>query len=94
MVFFKKETRTAADEELQALTDSPKGRKKSLSQETHLRSALKGLTWRVVATTTTMTIAYTLTGEVKLAMEIGFIEFLAKLAIYYVHERIWASCRV
>lgn len=63
-------------------------------QETHMRSILKGLTWRLVASCTTMSIAWYITGKVELALEIGFIEVFAKVAIYYVHERIWANIRV
>jgi uncharacterized membrane protein len=62
--------------------------------ETHTRSILKGLTWRVVASCTTMSIAWYITGTIKVALEIGFIEFFAKVAIYYAHERIWANIRV
>lgn len=63
-------------------------------QETHMRSVLKGVTWRVVATSTTMLIAWFITGQVQLALEIGFIEVFAKIGIYYIHERIWAKIRV
>jgi uncharacterized membrane protein len=63
-------------------------------QETHMRSILKGLTWRVVASFTTMTIAWYITGKVQLALEIGFIEVFAKVAIYYAHERLWANVRM
>jgi len=57
--------------------------------ESSIRSVLKGLTWRLVATFSTMVIAYLITGETKTALKIGGIEFVAKIAIYYVHERIW-----
>jgi uncharacterized membrane protein len=62
--------------------------------DSHMRSVLKGLTWRVVATSTTMIIAWFITGQVQLALEIGFIEVFAKILIYYVHERLWARVRV
>ena len=69
--------------------------KKSMSQntnkESHLRSLLKGITWRVIATTTTMVVAYIITGEIGDALKIGSIEFVAKLLIYYFHERAWQS---
>lgn len=60
-------------------------------RESHVRSLLKGLTWRCVATATTMTIAWIVTGEVALALKIGGIEVFAKILIYYAHERAWAS---
>ena len=58
-------------------------------RESHLRSIMKGLTWRVVATTTTIAIAYLITGRVDLALQIGAVEVVAKLFFYYLHERAW-----
>ena len=58
-------------------------------KESHLRSLLKGLSWRVVATATIILIAWYTTGNVELALEIGFIEFFIKLLLYYLHERAW-----
>ena len=65
-----------------------------VTEDSHIRSLAKGLTWRFVATTTTVVIAWYITGETTLAFQIGFIEFFAKITIYYVHERIWAKIRL
>ena len=58
-------------------------------RESHLRSILKGLTWRVIATSTIILIAWFSTGDISLALEIGAIEFVFKLLLYYLHERAW-----
>jgi len=58
-------------------------------RESHVRSLLKGLTWRFLATGTTMTIAWVTTGDISLALKIGGIEFFAKFFVYYFHERVW-----
>jgi uncharacterized membrane protein len=58
-------------------------------RESRLRSLLKALSWRVVATTTTAIIAWFITGDVATAIAIGGIEFVAKFFIYYGHERAW-----
>ena len=58
-------------------------------RESHLRSLLKGITWRILDTTTTISIAYFIIGDVKSALSIGGIEFLGKLALYYLDERAW-----
>ena len=58
-------------------------------QDPHLRSLAKGLTWRVVATTTIIIIAKVTTGSTELAFTIGGIEFFIKLLLYYLHERAW-----
>ncbi|HEY5678599.1 MAG TPA: DUF2061 domain-containing protein [Pseudomonadales bacterium] len=57
--------------------------------ESHLRSVAKAFSWRVVATLTTMTIAWMITGEVDTAIMIGGFEFVLKIFIYYLHERAW-----
>ena len=58
-------------------------------KESHTRSILKGLTWRVVATSTIIIIVYLKTGSIKGALEIGAIEFFVKFLLYYLHERAW-----
>jgi uncharacterized membrane protein len=63
-------------------------------EDSHIRSLTKGLTWRFVASATTIIIAKIVTGETKVAFQIGFFEFFAKIMIYYAHERIWARIRL
>ena len=58
-------------------------------KESRLRSLIKGITWRILATATTITIAYIITREIGDALKIGGIEFFGKLIIYYLHERFW-----
>jgi uncharacterized membrane protein len=58
-------------------------------RESHIRTFFKTLSWRIVATTTTMIIAFFVFGDVSAALAVGGIEFFAKMLIYYVHERIW-----
>lgn len=58
-------------------------------RESRVRSILKTLSWRIIATTTTVTIAYFVFGDISNALKVGGIEFFAKMAIYYFHERLW-----
>ena len=63
-------------------------------KSSHIRSILKGISWRVVATTDTILVVLLVTcllGECSIenAIKIGAFEFLLKLAIFYFHERIW-----
>ena len=60
-----------------------------IQKESRFRSLLKGLSWRFIATGTIIIIAWLKTGNVTLALEIGAIEFIIKLLLYYFHERIW-----
>lgn len=60
-----------------------------VTQDSHVRSIVKTFSWRILATVTTMAVAYFITGEVDTAIAIGSIEFLLKLLLYYAHERLW-----
>ncbi len=60
-----------------------------MAKDSHLRSVLKGISWRVIATTTTTSIAWIATGDVTTALTIGGFEFFIKLFVYYLHERAW-----
>jgi len=57
--------------------------------ETHKRSIVKTISWRILATITTMSLVYIFTGELTTALEVGSAEVVLKLIKYYFHERIW-----
>ena len=57
--------------------------------ESRSRSVVKSLSWRFLATATTFLIVLTFTGRLDLAVAIGGVEVVAKLLIFYVHERTW-----
>ena len=59
--------------------------------ESHTRSVLKGVSWRIVASIITMLLVYLFTGDLTLVAEVGVLEFIAKVAFYYLHERAWAT---
>ena len=59
------------------------------NKESHLRSILKGLTWRVIASSVIFAITYLTTGEIRTAVTVTSIEFPVKLLVYYLHERAW-----
>lgn len=59
--------------------------------ETHFRTIAKALSWRFIATMITFSIAWIVTGTLKVAMEIGIADTLIKLGAYYFHERAWIN---
>jgi uncharacterized membrane protein len=61
----------------------------AIPSESHLRSVLKGLSWRIVATSTTILIAGAFLASWSTAFAIGGTEAIAKIFLYYVHERLW-----
>ena len=62
-------------------------------KETNTRSIFKGISWRVVATATTIAIVYFFFGRLDLAIAAGLIESVLKIALYWAHERIWHKLR-
>ena len=61
--------------------------------ETRLRSVAKALTWRVTALVVTTVVVWVVTGKPKLAISIGVLDTVIKLAVYYAHERYWLKVR-
>jgi uncharacterized membrane protein len=57
--------------------------------ETHMRSIAKAVTWRIVATLTTMLLVFIFTGNLVVSGGVGLTEVLSKTVIYYLHERAW-----
>lgn len=57
--------------------------------ENHSRSIIKAMSWRVTGTIDTIVVSYFVTGHMKMAMSIGFVELFTKIGLYYLHERIW-----
>ncbi len=57
--------------------------------ESRARSVAKAFTWRALASLTTFAIVLAVIGEVEVALAVGGVEVIAKLAVFYVHERAW-----
>jgi uncharacterized membrane protein len=57
--------------------------------ETHRRSIAKAVSWRIVATLTTMLLVFIFTGNLVASGGVGLTEVLSKTVIYYLHERAW-----
>lgn len=60
-------------------------------KESHYRSLMKALSWRIWATATTALISYIVTGSMRYAFVIGFFEVISKITLYYLHERMWST---
>lgn len=58
-------------------------------KDSRKRSLIKSFSWRFFATFITMFVAYILTGETTIAIEIGLLDTAIKTFAYYGHERAW-----
>ncbi len=59
--------------------------------ETRLRSILKALTWRLIASLVTASIVFIITREAALSVSVGILDSLVKVFAYYFHERLWTG---
>jgi len=59
---------------------------KDISKKRHVA---KTLTWRFIATGTTVLLAWIISGDPMIGLQVGAWEFILKLLLYYVHERVW-----
>lgn len=57
--------------------------------EKRVRSVAKTISWRIVATSTTILLVFLFTGDFVISASVGLLEVVAKIAFYYVHERMW-----
>ncbi len=66
-----------------------------MTKESRTRSILKAISWRVIASATTFTLAYLIfSGSecddvLEKSSMVAIAESLIKLVIYYFHERAW-----
>ncbi len=63
-------------------------------KESAMRSVLKAVSWRIIATLTTALLVYAFTGELGIAVTVGMVEAVTKIALYFVHERLWNRLNV
>jgi uncharacterized membrane protein len=66
---------------------------RSKTHISHARSVLKGISWRIFGTIDTITISWIVSGNPLSALKIGFSEVITKIALFYLHERLWSAIR-
>lgn len=57
--------------------------------ESHARSLAKAISWRTLGTLTTSVLVFVMTGQLRIAIGVGLAEYVAKIVLYFVHERLW-----
>lgn len=53
------------------------------------RHVLKTITWRIIGTIDTMILGWIITGNALTGVKIGGMEVVTKMALYFLHERVW-----
>lgn len=57
--------------------------------DTYKRTIVKTITWRIIATLTTILTIYFWTNDWSLALGSGLVANALKTVFYYIHERVW-----
>jgi len=60
-----------------------------MQTETHTRTLVKTVVWRIIATCVSVGIVYSFTGALKQSVEISLTGALIGMVTYYLHERFW-----
>ena len=62
-------------------------------RESNARSVAKALSWRILGTMATSALVFIFTGRLVLSLAVGGIEFVSKIGLFWVHERLWNRLR-
>ena len=57
--------------------------------DTHTRTLVKSITWRLVALVTTVAAVWYYSHDWTLALTSGLVANVVKFVLYYIHERFW-----
>ena len=57
--------------------------------ENRKRAVVKTVSWRLLASLTTMGLVFLFVGKVSVAAVVGSVEVIAKMVLYYADERLW-----
>ena len=60
-----------------------------VSADSPVRSLAKAISWRVTGSIDTLVLSWLYTGDLTIAAAIGLTEVATKMALYYLHERVW-----
>jgi uncharacterized membrane protein len=59
-------------------------------QDSRWVSLIKGISWRFLATSLMILMSYIVIGDAKVALNIGLMDFVLKIGIFYLHDRAWS----
>lgn len=67
----------------------PKNEDKKFGFVYRYRHTIKTITWRIIGTLDTMLLAWLISGSLVMGTQIGGIEVVTKMILYYIHEKVW-----
>ena len=57
--------------------------------ESNSRSVAKAVSYRLLGSISTAVIVYVFSGDLKVSAGVGALDVVLKMALYYLHERLW-----
>ena len=81
------------DTEKENNKDDQAHNKKIIMKESIKRSCIKSITWRFLATLTTISISYFYLNDMSVSAKIGVIDSSIKFCIHYMHERAYSRIK-
>ena len=57
--------------------------------ESHTRSLAKAVSYRLLGSATTGMVVFLWTGKPAISLGVGALDMIAKIGLYFLHERIW-----
>jgi uncharacterized membrane protein len=57
--------------------------------ESNTRSIAKAISYRLLGSISTALIVYVFSGNATVSLGVGAVDMVAKIALYYLHERVW-----
>jgi len=61
--------------------------------DTHVRSLVKAISWRIIGTLETFLISWIITGKIGMAGGIAGVQAIISTILYWYHERIWLKVK-
>ena len=57
--------------------------------ESNSRSIAKAISYRLLGSVSTALIVFVFSGNATVSLGVGAVDMVAKIALYYLHERLW-----
>ena len=65
-----------------------------MEKSSRKRHIAKTLTWRIIGAIDTIILSWIITGNPFTGLKIGATEVITKMALYYMHERLWFKSKI
>ncbi|MCC8358774.1 DUF2061 domain-containing protein [Salinimicrobium sediminilitoris] len=65
-----------------------------MKDKSYKRHLAKAVTWRIVGTLDTIVLAWLISGEPVIGLQVGAAEVITKMILYYLHERVWFKVKL